>query len=527
MKKLLLPLLAVLLLLCGCGPKEHTLYFYATNDLHGAFFGEPSLSNVSAYVDSKRCEVGEKSVILLDVGDNLQGGNEVYYSNYKDTTGRKHLFTRVTEFIGYDAIALGNHDIEAGHPVYDKINGEISIPYLAANAIDVETGKPYFQPYAILKKGGVKVAVIGFENPNIDKWLSPALWEGIKFIPTYPLADSLVKAVRQEHNPDLVVIAVHGGIGSAQEHQVENPALYLASNVKGVDIVFSGHDHRRFAGKVFNGEDSVLVMDGGSKARQLSEVKISFKKKGGKVYDKEVCGSLIDMKGRPRNEKYDAYFAEDVAVVNDFVNQKVGEITEDLDFGLALEGMSPYMNFIHYVQLEATGADVSISAPLSTSGMVKKGDVLYKNLFDLYRYENQLYVIKMSGAELKNYLEASYDLWVRKAGPAYNYDSASGINYTVSKRAPKGKRVVISSMSNGEKFDPQKEYTVAMTSYRASGAGDLLKNAGIDLSEVDSRCVMRLPEIRELIYEHLQKMGSVTPSELSKNPRLGNWNFVK
>lgn len=527
MRKFNLLIFAALLLLTSCGEKEHTIYIYATTDIHGKFIGENSLSNVSTYIDQKRGEYGEKSVFLIDNGDHLQGTNEAYYFNFKDTTGGKHLFSRVMEYIGYDAIVLGNHDIEAGHPVYDKIDAEMDIPYLAANAFDVESGEPYFEEYAIIRKGGVKVAVIGFENPNIASWLAPALWEGIEFVPTYPLADSLVAAVREKENPDVVVISVHGGIGVEDAHQVENPALFLAANVKGVDLVIAGHDHRRFVGKVWNGEDSVLVMDGGSRAKHLSEVKISFKKRGGELYDKKISGTLVDMKDVAQNTEFDAHFEADGKVVEEFVNVKVGEITEDLNFGEALDGMCGYMDFIHLVQLESTGADVSISAPLATSGRVPKGDVLYKNLFDLYRYENQLYVITMSGRELKDYLENSFDIWINGRGPAYNYDSAMGLNYTVKRSAKKGNRVKITTMADGRPFDLNGKYTVAMTSYRASGAGDLLKNAGIDPSEIEGRTINRLPEIRELIYEYLLEERVVVTSELSKNPKLGTWNFVK
>ncbi len=527
MRRLNLLFIAAVLLFASCGEQEHNIYIYATTDVHGTYIGENSLSNVNTYVNQKRGEYGEKSVFLIDNGDHLQGTNEAYYFNFKDKSGGKHLFSRVMEYMRYDAIVLGNHDIEAGHPVYDKIDEEMNIPYLAANAIEVETGKPYFQEYAIIKKGGVKVAVIGFENPNIASWLAPALWEGIKFVPTYPMADSLVDAVRAKENPDVVVISVHGGIGEADNHRIENPALYLASNVKGVDLVIAGHDHRRFAEKVWNGEDSVLVMDGGSRSKLLSEVKISFKKRGGKVYDKVVEGALVNMKDVPQDTIFDAKFEADRKIVEEFVNVKVGEITEDLNFSEALDGMCGYMDFVHLVQLVSTGADVSISAPLATYGGVPKGDVLYKNLFDLYRYENQLYVITMSGKELKDYLENSFDMWINGRGPAYNYDSATGLNYTVKKSAKKGNRVKITTMADGRPFDMEGQYKVAMTSYRASGAGDLLKNAGIDPSEIEGRTINRLPEIRELIYEYLLQEKVVVPSELSKNPKLGTWNFVK
>lgn len=513
---------------CSNHEKVHTVYLYSTTDVHGAFFSNPSLSNVSAYINGKREEVGRESVLLIDVGDNLQGGDEVYYANYIDTISQKHLLTRVMEYIGYDAIVLGNHDIETGHRVYDRIKGEISIPYLAANAIDKSSNKPYFTPYTIIEKSGVKVAVIGFENPNIAKWLAPSLWEGIDFIPTYPLAQEIVDRVRKKERPDVVIIAVHGGSTSDEmNHDIENPALFLAANVKGVDIVLCGHDHRVLCKEVDNGEGKVLVLDGGSRAKYLGKIVVNVTKRGRSVISKEISGEIIEMKGRKRDEDYDHYFSEYVATVQDFVNHKVGELTEDLSFEGALEGMTPFMNFIHTLQLEATKADISISAPLSNKGGVKRGDVLYKNLFDIYRYENSLYVIKMTGAEILAYLETSYHNWVERIGPAYNYDSAGGINYNVRKSGKKGERVKITSMGDGTPFILEKEYLVAMTSYRVSGGGDLLENSGIKRSEIDERVVQILPEIREIIHQYFLENKIVTPSEFTSNSKLGRWKFVK
>ena len=122
MKRIGLLLFAAILFFSSCVEREHTIYIYATTDVHGNYIGENSLSNVKSYVDLKRAEYGEKSVFLIDNGDHLQGTNAAYYFNFKDTTGGKHLFTRVMENIGYDAVVMGNHDKEAGHPVYEKVD---------------------------------------------------------------------------------------------------------------------------------------------------------------------------------------------------------------------------------------------------------------------------------------------------------------------------------------------------------------------------------------------------------------------
>ena len=171
---------AVAFLATACGPKdgEYTFRILTTNDVHGHYFDSlyvsdrtaGSLQSVAWYADSIRVADGAENVILLDAGDCLQGDNAAYYFNYVDTTS-KHLFARMVEYIGYDAVVVGNHDIETGHAVYDRMVKTMKVPFLAANAIRTDNGKPYFQEYVTLKRHGLNITIIGFTNPNIKAWL--------------------------------------------------------------------------------------------------------------------------------------------------------------------------------------------------------------------------------------------------------------------------------------------------------------------------------------------------------------------
>ena len=167
----------------------------------------------------------------------------------------------------------------------------------------------------------------------------------------------------------------------------------------------------------------------------------------------------------------------------------------------------------------------------------------YQNLLDIYPFENQLNVIEMTGNEIKNYLEYSYAQWVnpspqqsghllnlntesndgriRFKSPTYNFDSAAGINYEVDITKKEGNRVGILSLADGTKFDSDAKYTVALTSYRASGGGDLLQDgAGISKEEMEGRFVARLADIRELLYDQIQAEGFIDAE------RLNQWRFV-
>ena len=174
--------LLLILLVVSCKQESVSrISIIETTDIHGVIlpydFIEKrplnySLANSATYINTLREK--EKNVVLLDNGDNLQGQPEVYYYNYIDTVS-PHFVAEVMNWLHYDAGTAGNHDIEAGHRVYDRLVRLYSFPLLAANAVDKNTGKPYFKPYAIIKKGNIHVAVLGLTTPAIPTWLPEEL----------------------------------------------------------------------------------------------------------------------------------------------------------------------------------------------------------------------------------------------------------------------------------------------------------------------------------------------------------------
>ena len=533
---------------------EYKLEIYATNDLHGRFFDSLYVSNQSqqvhphslASISTKMKEVRANSdngqVVLLDIGDHLQGDNAVFYYNFIDTV-EEHIFSKVMNYLNYDAVVVGNHDIEPGAKVYDKVVGELNMPYLAANAINTETGEPYFAPYTILNKNGVKVAVIGLTNPNIPSWLSPELWEGIKFEEVVPTLEYWVAQVREKENPHFVIAAIHAGLGDEESDHIENPARFVAKNVKGIDLVLAAHDHRVAAEKFENGDKEIWVLEGGSRAFSLSKATVQLTAKNGAIVSTMVTGENIPMTDVEPDAEYMQHFRDEFLAVKKFTNRSVGTLNNDIDSRDAYFGPSAYVDMIHTLQLKASGADISFVAPLSFNTRVEKGVLNYQNLLDIYPFENQLNVIEMTGSEIKNYLEYSYAQWVnpspqqsghllnlntesndgriRFKSPTYNFDSAAGINYEVDITKKEGNRVGILSLADGTKFDPNAKYTVALTSYRASGGGDLLQDgAGIPKDEIDGRFVARLADIRELLYDQIQADGFIDAE------RLNQWRFV-
>jgi len=220
------------------------------------------------------------------------------------------------------------------------------------------------------------------------------------------------------------------------------------------------------------------------------------------------------------DSRYSARFKKDFKAVYEFANREIGRITEDIYFADALVGPSSYIDIVHKVQLDVSGADISITAPLSVSGLIPAGIIIYQDLVLLYRFENSLFVVELTGAQIKNYLELSYYNWVNNIGPAYNFDSADGIIYRVKKSATRGSMVEIISMKDGSPFDPAGTYTVAISSYRASGGGNLLRD-GAGIHPDSLRVIAKHGDIRTLIGEYIEREGIIVPETPT------NWSFVK
>lgn len=527
-------ILALSLLLSSC-TKNYNVEVLVTNDVHGTAFSKDftgqkdilSMSSISYYVDSLRNLKGEDNIFLIDCGDHLQGTVATYYYNYVDSSDNSHLFSRIFNYMDYDAVVVGNHDIEAGHKTYDRLKKELDCPYLAANTPNTYDGTPYFDSYTIIEKNGLKIAVIGFTNANEKTWVASDKYEGMDFNPIYPMAQDLVNEVNEKEKPHVTLLAVHSGLGDVDKDDIENNALFLAANVKGIDAVLASHDHKFMADMIKNGESEVAITEGGSRSRGIARLNIELTVKRGEVISKKIVPSYIKTEGLPSDPGYDEYFRQDYETVKAFTMKPIGRLTEDLDFSYQAEKRSDYMAFVHFIQLMQPGVDVSINAPLTTEGTIKAGDLIYNDLFSLYRFENLLYVVKMKGYEIKDYLEAAFDKRITKSDFMYNYDEAAGLNYKVKSSAPKGKRIVIKSMSDGSRFNPEKTYNVAITSYRASGAGNLLQEAGIDPSEIPSRLVAVYPEIRNLIYQYVLTEKDINPVKIAQNKILGSWKFLK
>lgn len=550
-------LLFCLVLSVAAQEKVVKLKIVETSDVHGNYYPynfitrhewKGSLARIYSFVQKER-EKYKENLILLDNGDILQGQPTAYYYNYIDTVS-PHLCSEMMNFMKYDAGNMGNHDVETGRAVFDRWIATCDFPVLGANIIDMSTGKPHLASYKVLERDGVKIVVLGMITPAIPAWLSENLWKGLRFDDMEETARKWMKIIREKENPDLVIGLFHAGQEAFKMSGKynENASLNVAKNVPGFDIVLMGHDHARECKKVMNvAGDSVLIIDPASNGIVLSNVDVTLKLKDGKVQSKDIKGELTETEAYGISEDFMKRFAPQYETVQKFVSKKIGTFTESISTHPAFFGPSAFIDLIHTLQLDITGADISFAAPLSFDAEIKKGDVFVSDMFNLYKYENMLYVMTLSGKEIKDFLEMSYYMWTnRMKSPedhllwfkkkpregaedrasfqnfSFNFDSASGIIYTVDVTKPQGEKITITSMADGSPFRMDKIYKVALNSYRGNGGGELLtKGSGIPQEDLKGRIIFSTDkDLRFYLMNYIEKKGTMDPKALNQ------WKFV-
>jgi len=541
--------LVFLIFATACKQDYPSLKIAVTTDVHGMIFpqdfigresSDHSLAHIYNYVCRQR-DMEDTLFLLMDNGDFLQGQPTVYYYNYIDTLSQ-HLSARVMNFMGYDAGSVGNHDVEAGPAVYDRIREEFTFPWLAANAVHTVTGKPYFEPYTILKAGRKKIAVLGLITPGIPSWLPKNLWPDMEFRDMVETAREWVPLILEKEKPDLLVGLFHSGIdasygGNTQSYLNENAVMLVAEQVPGFDVIFAGHDHRVSVQWLSNSlGDSVLIIDPGSHGRFAGEATITFGPQG-----KIISGKNIPMKEYSYSEAFVQEFDSEYRTITEYLSDTITWLSEDMAGLDAILGPSTMMSLIHQVQLELSGAQVSFTAPLSLSAVLTEGPLLVSDMFKLYRFENMLYTMQMTGKEIDGFLEHAVGMWFstlsgpgdplllfekgkpgRLAHPFYNFSSAAGISYLVDVSKEAGERIHIISFADGSPFHEESIYTVAVNSYRGNGGGGhLTSGAGIPPEELSSRISWSTDrDLRYYLMEYLGQYDTLHPT------LLNNWHCV-
>ena len=528
------------------------MHIFFTTDIHGNYFsydfrygkeGDGSLQRTYAYIALQRERYGDDQILLLDGGDMIQGGPEAYYFNHIKTD-IPHPVGEICRFLGYDAGAIGNHDIESGSLSLNRFQQTSGYPLLAANIIDSEGRRP-FEPYTVIVRGGMRVAVVGFTTSATKRWLPEELTREYEFQDIISSATEWIPRIRREEHPDLLIVLLHSGWQGGLHNPCwqENVTERLAQMVPGIDLILFGHDHfSRCVTVQSSGESCVTCLNAGCYGYQVAEAVVDRDENG----EITVQGMIHDLR------TYSNHYADDFlsrfetpfGMVKQYTSTEIGLLSTRLDISKAFLGPSHYMSLIHSLQFSVSHADISICSPYFTDSVIQPGPFTMAELYNIYWFEDRLYTLRMTGKEIRNLLERSYSLWTNTVnGPDdlllntyqdpetgktlfknlfFNFDNAAGIDYEVDVTKPAGNKIRILQLSNGKPFHDDDEYTVTTIAHRALGGGQMLSlGAGIPDEELASRIIAYTPfDIRHYLRLYIEQH---TPLNV---PLINNWRFV-
>ena len=549
------------------------LTLLATSDTHGTalnydyFTGETfgaedpaktrGLENLSTAISEVRADEGAESVMLIDNGDANQGSSleTVYHANRDAST--TDPIASLYNHLDYDSGTVGNHEFNYGLDDLSQYRESLDFPLLGANVIDRNTGEPYLEPYTMVEKTTadghtVQVAVIGVVTPGVPGWDGDKV-ASLEFQDTVEAVKKYVPEVKAQ-GADVVVVSAHTGQDPEgyewnPADLQENAARSIAENVSGVDVIVGGHSHVTDQVQTYytnpDGRE-VLFTQPGYHARFLSNVNIplSLDENGEPVVDwteaekpSVTAMNAADYAADPAVEKVIAPWHEKT---KDWVAQVVATATEDMPAADAAWSDTAILDFINKVQtdeltraLKGTEHEdlpvVAEASPFSRTAVFEKGDVTIADMAALYVYDNTLLGVKMTGADLKDYLEHSARYYKEQEEgaevadwstvtnaqypgdtrgiPDYSYDVLSGVNYHINISKPAGERIENLTWPDGTPVEDDDTFVMALNNYRQSGGSGYpaVKDAEVVYDEQMA--------IRDLMIQWAQEHGTIDPNE--------------
>lgn len=509
-----------------------------TSDVHGNILpinyannesAECGISKLATII--KRERVINENIILIDNGDILQGTPLTYYYAKIDNKKSNPIIDTLN-YLKYDAGVIGNHEFNYGREILHNAIKQSEFPWLSANILDKDTKEPFCgKPYIIKEfEMGIKVGVLGLTTKYIPNWENPDIISDLSFFDVVKSAKKWVKILKQDEKVDLVIVSYHGGFernletGEKIEALTgENQAYALCTEVKGIDVLLTGHQHRYIENKSING---VVVVQPGSGAKAIGKVEVILEKHKSKWHVVEKVSNLIYCDGEQTDKKIEGIVEE---VENDtqvWLDTSIGKINGDMKihdyFQIRIKD-SALIEFINHVQMDSSGANISNTALFDNNSMGFKNKVTMRDIVSNYIYPNTLKVIEVKGKDIKDALEKSASYFQHYDGEGikmnskfevpkpqhYNYDMWEGIEYDINiSRAFNHRITKLNYM--GKPMELNNKYHVVMNNYRASGGGNfhmfkdkpVIKDIPIDMSELIANYILARGTIQATVDDN-------------------------
>ncbi|KPB03712.1 bifunctional 2',3'-cyclic-nucleotide 2'-phosphodiesterase/3'-nucleotidase [Bacillus sp. CHD6a] len=533
------------------------------------------LAKTATLIKQAREEV--PNTMLFDNGDLIQGNPLGDYKAKVDVLqpGEVHPVFQAMGLLDYDAATLGNHEFNYGLDFLDTVLEGAPFPYVSSNVFyddGADNSKYYVKPFKIIKKKFknkkgknkvLRVGVTGVVTPQILQW-DKAHLEGK--VVTKDIVQSVEAIIpkMEKAGADIIIVLAHSGMGDVEYAEMEENATYDLTKIDGIDAIITGHNHLTFPGdfKDLPGVDAekgtingVPVVMPGNWGNNLGIMDLTLSKVKGDWKVTDSTTKLRNVKDvEPDPAILHAVKEAHEGTVN-YVRTAVGTTKADIQSYFALVQDDPSVQIVTnaqrwYIEKQLKGTVdentpiLSAGAPFKAGGrngadyytFIPQGEIAIKNVADLYLYPNTVATVKVTGADVKEWLEmsagqfkqvdpnnSSEQALINTDFPTYNYDVIDGVTYEIDITEPakynkdgvvmnEGANRIKNLAYNGEPMDLNQEFIVVTNNYRASG----------NFPGVRNKMDMELypDENRQAIIDYILEQGEIDPSA------DGNWTFA-
>jgi len=553
-------------------PRTWSFSILGTTDLHSHVFdwdyyknaaysdnkgNKTGVARVATLIKQQRAAKGDHRVLLVDAGDIIQGTSlAYYYARVAPITGDnapKHPMAVAMNAMKYDAAALGNHEFNYGIDLLRKFEKQCHFPLLGANALDAKTLRPAFQPYTVKRicvpgAPDIMVGILGLTNPGIALWDKDNVSGKMVFPGLVEQAKKYVPRMRAL-GCDVVFLTDHSGLDGSSSYGTELPYVENASNlvaeqVPGIDAILVGHTHTEVSSYAVTNKETgkdVILSEPYCWGMRLTVFDFELELVRGQWKVTSTKAQTLNSNTVEEDAEITELLKADHDLVVKYVNTAVGTCTADLSAAEACWKDVPVMDFIHEVQMATVAkglstADaalplISVAAPFSRTADIPAGNVTIRDIAGLYIYDNTLYAKKLTGAQLKDYLEyaARYYALV-PSGTAVNtatltnankmwdymYDTAAGVSYDIDIAQAEGSRIKNLTYKGAAVTDDQ-VFVVAVNNYRANGGSGYPHIAAADIAYSSTN------EIRQLMIDYVTAKGTLDPADFA----VTNWKLTQ
>ena len=530
----------------GCTPSQLPrasqtvdLVFATTTDVHGRvrawdYYANQAevprgLSRAATIVDSVR-GANPGRVILLDAGDLLQG-NPFAYVAARVSGDRTNPIIAAMNAMQYDAAAIGNHEYNYGVPYLDSAIRQARFPFLSANTYRLQpAGTHAYNAWTMVERAGVKIGIVGATTPGVTIWDAQNIEGRLRFGDIVPAVREAVDQVRKR-GADVVVVTVHSGLDEPSSYDTvttrvpsENVAARIGREVPGIDLILYGHSHKEVRGVAIG---QTLLIQPKNWAASVDIAHLTLVRSGGSWTVTSKQSDLVQAANHAESPTVlaatDAVHRATVA----YVTTPIGTTAESWTTDSARVKDTPLIDFILETERKTAGADLASTAAFSTDVTLNPGPVTIAQVAQLYPYDNTLRAVRITGKQLRDYLEFSARYYPTPSSPTaplqsdpripgYNFDIVSGVDYVIDVSRPIGSRITRLDYK-GRPVSDTDSFTMALNNYRQTGGGGYAMLSGAPV------VYDRQQEIRQLLIDEVRARGTLRQSDYL----VSKWSLVR